>query len=132
MRQGGKVIYKNLSYLIVGILFEVYNNLGYGYQEKYYERAIEQCLIESKINYKRQASYKLTFKGKDIGRYYMDFIIDSRIVLEIKVGTYFSKQNINQVRGYIKATGYKLGILASFRTDGLKFMRILNPDNLNN
>ena len=44
-----KVLYKALSYKLVGILFAVYNELGYGYQEKHYERAIENRLIEENI-----------------------------------------------------------------------------------
>ena len=55
MDQGGKdkVIYKDLSYKIVGMLYEVYNELGYGYQEKTYENAIARILVENRINYKR-------------------------------------------------------------------------------
>ncbi|MCG2809760.1 MAG: GxxExxY protein [Candidatus Portnoybacteria bacterium] len=46
-----KVIYKRLSYKIVGVLFDVYNELGYGYQEKYYEKAIEKYFIAEKVGY---------------------------------------------------------------------------------
>ena len=49
----GKVIYKDLSYQIVGILFEVYNNLGYGYKEKVYEEAIAKEFIKIKIKFTR-------------------------------------------------------------------------------
>ena len=48
-----KILYKELSYEIVGILFEVFNKLGYGYKEKYYEKAIEQCLLNKKIKHIR-------------------------------------------------------------------------------
>jgi len=131
MTQGGdKVIYKDLSYKIVGILYDVYNDLGYGYQEKYYERAIEKYLLIRKVKYTKQASYKIAVKDEVIGRYYIDFIIDNKIVLEIKKGRYFSRRNINQVKGYLKATGMKLAILANFTPDGVKFFRVLNPDNI--
>jgi len=122
----GKVIYKELSYKIVGVLFEVYNELGYGYQEKYYEKAIVESFKDREIKFKRQVSYKLTFKNKIIGRYYLDFLVDNKIVLEIKKGNYFSKQNIQQVKGYLKATGMKLAILANFMPKGVKFFRVLN------
>lgn len=59
-----KVIYKELSYEIIGILFEVYNDLGYGYQEKYYERAIERYFIASNIKFIRQAPYRIAVKGE--------------------------------------------------------------------
>lgn len=126
-----KVIYKELSYQIVGILFEVYNDLGYGYQEKYYERAIDKYLIAAELKFRRQASYKIAAKGEVIGRYYIDFIVEDKIVLEIKKGSYFSKRNIEQVAGYLAATGMKLAILANFTPNGVKFFRVLNPNNLN-
>ncbi len=126
-----KIIYKELSYLITGILFEVYNELGYGYQEKYYERAIAQSLVTGKIKFKEQAPYRIIFKGEEIGRYYLDFIIEDRIVLEIKKGNYFSKKNIEQVKGYLKATGLELAILANFTPSGVKTLRVLNSKDYN-
>ncbi|MBU2579344.1 GxxExxY protein [Patescibacteria group bacterium] len=125
-----KVIYKRLSYKIVGVLFDVYNELGYGYQEKYYEKAIEKYFIAEKIKFRRQAPYKISVKNEVIGRYYLDFIIEDKIVLEIKKGNYFSKRNIEQVKGYLKATDMKLAILANFTSNGVKFFRVLSPRNL--
>lgn len=127
-----KVVHKELSFKIMGILFEVYNNLGYGYQEKYYERAIEKYFKDGKIKFKRQALFNIAIKGEIIGRYYLDFLVEDKIVLEIKKGNYFSKQNMEQVKGYLKATGMRLAILANFTADGVKFIRVLNPNNLKN
>jgi len=124
-----KVIHKELSYRIVGILFDVYNDLGYGYQEKYYERALEKYFITEDIKFKRQVPYIISFKGEAIGRYYLDFLVENKIVLEIKKGNYFSKKNIEQVKGYLKATGMKLAILANFTSNGVKFLRVLSPAN---
>jgi GxxExxY protein len=131
--QGGqnieKVIYKELSYQIIGILFDVYNELGYGYQEKYYEKAIEKYFIVNNIKFTRQAPYIIRVKGEIIGRYYIDFLVENKIVLEIKRGNYFSRRNIEQVKGYLKATGMKLAIIACFTSNGVKFFRALNPAN---
>ena len=121
-----KVIYKDLSYRIVGILFEVYNELGYGYQEKYYQRAIENSLKGNNIKFESQAAFKIRYKGKGIGRYFLDFLIEDKIVLEIKKGKHFSKNNLEQIKGYLKVTNKKLAILANFTPDGVKFYRMLN------
>jgi len=121
-----KVVHKELSYEVVGILFEVYNELGFGYQEKHYEKAIEKALMRSKVAFKRQAPFILKFKGENIGKYYLDFLIENKIVLEIKKGNYFPKRNINQVKEYLKVTKLKLAILANFTSAGVKFLRILN------
>jgi len=121
-----KVIHKELSYKVVGILFEVYNELGFGYQEKYYEKALEKCFIAEHVAFKKQVPFDLKFKNEVIGRYYLDFLIDNKIVLEIKKGNYFPKRNISQVKEYLKVTGLKLAILANFTSTGVKFLRILN------
>lgn len=121
-----KVIYKELSYKIVGILFEVYNELGYGFKEKHYERAIAKVFSEQKIKFKTQAPFAIKFKDKVIGRSYLDFLIEDKIVLEIKKGRYFSKRNLEQVKEYLKVTGLKLAILANFTPNGIKYLRVLN------
>ena len=127
--EGGKIIHKELSYKIVGILFEVFNELGYGYQEKIYEKAIAECFIKDSMEYKRQVSYKVIFKNKEVGRYYLDFLVEDKIILELKRGEHFSKNNINQVKGYLKATNLKLAILANYTSKGVKILRVLNPNN---
>ena len=121
-----KVIYKELSYTLVGILFEVDNLLGYGLQEKYYQKALEGILKEKDISYQRETPYKIAIDNKEIGRYFLDFLIEDKIVLEIKKGHHFSKRNIEQIKGYLHVTKKKLGILVNFTPDGVRFLRILN------
>ncbi len=121
-----KVVHKELSYRIVGILFEVYNELGYGYKEKYYEKALEVALSEQKIKFRTQVPFILKFKEKIIGRNYLDFLIEDKIVLEIKKGKHFSKNNLDQVKQYLKITKLKLAILANFTPAGIKYIRVLN------
>jgi len=120
-----EIVHKDLSYKIVGILYDIYNNLGAGYQEKYYQKAIKMVLDKEKIPYLEQARADLEIRGVKIGRYYIDFVIDHKIVLEIKVSTNFSKRDIRQVLGYLRKSELKLGILATFAPGGLKFKRIL-------
>ncbi|MFH1427145.1 MAG: GxxExxY protein [Patescibacteria group bacterium] len=121
-----KVIYPELSFEIMRILFEVNNDIGYGYKEKHYQKILEIAFKNAGLNYKPQCPYSIRYQGQIVGRYYMDFVIESKIILEIKVGNYFSKNNINQVYGYLVATRLKLGILANFTRDGIKFKRIVN------
>ena len=68
----------------------------------------------------------ILFKNNNIGQCYYDFLIDGKIVLEIKSGEKFLKQNINQIYSYLKVKNLKLGLLANFTKEGLKFRRILN------
>ena len=124
-----KIVYKSLSYKIVGILFEVYNELGYGYKEKYYETAVAKYFDENEIKYERQLMYKVKFKGGDLGRHFLDFLVDDKIVLELKRGNCFSRKNIIQVKEYLKVTNKKLALLVNFTSRGVKVMRVLSPDN---
>ncbi len=119
-------IYKDLSYRINGIVFEAYNELGSGHKEIMYERIIEKLFIRSGISFKRQLPYKVEYKGELIGRYYFDFLVESKIILELKQGNYFSKRNIHQVNEYLKASSLKLALLANFTSDGVKIKRIVN------
>lgn len=127
-----KILYKDLSYKIVGILYEVYNELGYGFKEKYYEKAIIEYFLRKKIKFRCQTAYKILLKNKIIGINYIDFIIDDKIVLELKKGNYFSRQNLEQIKQYLQITGLKLAILSNFMPNGVKFIRVLNPNNLRN
>ena len=120
------LIYPELSYQIIGILFEVYNQLGSGYHEKYYQRAIASELKRCNLSFKEQVFIPLKFKKETIGRQYLDFLIEDKVVLEIKKGDRFSRRNIEQVLNYLKATRLKLGILANFGSKELKFKRIVN------
>lgn len=121
-----KVIYPELSYRIIGIIFEVWNQIGYSHKEKYIEKAIATSFIKNKIPFREQLKVDLKFNNEKIGVYFLDFLIDNKIVLEIKKREYFSKNDIEQVYGYLKATKLKLGIIVHFTRDGVKFKRVLN------
>jgi GxxExxY protein len=120
------LVYPELSYQIIGILFEVFKQLGGGYQEKYYQRAIALELRRCKLKYREQVSMPLNYKDERIGKYFLDFLIEDKIILEIKKDKNFSRKNIEQVVGYLRAFNLKLGILANFTSQGLKFKRIVN------
>ena len=120
------LIYPELSYQLIGVLFEVWDELGYGYQEKYYQKAIANALRNIGFKFKEQVPIKINYKNQKIGTYFLDFVVGDKIVLEIKRGEYFSKQNINQVYAYLKATNSKLGIIANFTSKGVRFKRIVN------
>lgn len=121
-----KLIYPELSYKIVGAFFDVHNALGGGLQEKYYQRALEEAFKKNNLNYQSQFLVQLTYNGKNIGRYFADFLVDDKIIVELKVGDKFYPKDINQVSAYLKATNKKLGILVNFGKKLVKYTRIVN------
>lgn len=120
------LVYPDLCYQIIGILFEIYKELGSGYQEKYYQRIVAEEFKRCRLNYKEQVVSPLLYKGNKIGNYLLDFLIENKIVLELKKGENFSQKNIEQLYAYLKASGHKLGILANFTKTGVRFKRIVN------
>ncbi|MDO8743381.1 MAG: GxxExxY protein [Candidatus Azambacteria bacterium] len=120
------LIFPELSYQLIGILFEIFRQLGGSFQEKYYQRAIALELKKCGLEFKEQLSLPLFYKEEKIGNYYLDFLIENKIILEIKKDKKFSKKDIEQIVAYLKTSNLKLGILANFTKDGLKFKRILN------
>lgn len=121
-----KVVYKDLSYKLVGILFKIHSELGNRYQEKYYQRAMEIELKKNDIEYKKEANIDLKYNGEKIGKYIIDFIIESKIALELKAVPRLRRTDFKQLFAYLKSTGLKLGIMANFRPEELSFKRILN------
>lgn len=124
------LIYPQLSYTIIGILFDVYNTLGPGHKEKYYQKAIALAFKEIGLTFREQVYAPLIYKGKIVGTYYLDFLIGEKVTVEIKVAEKFSKQYIVQLYSYLQAKNLQLGILACFSRESLKFKRILNIPNL--
>mgnify|MGYP000503477909 CR=1 FL=1 len=123
-----KLIYPQLSYKLVGLLFEVHKELGGKYQEKYYQRAVEKILQEKGLAYQKEVQVDLRFKEAKIGKYFLDFVIDGKIVLELKASPILHPDDFRQVLAYLKAHNLKLGILANFRGTKLVYKRILNSE----
>lgn len=121
-----ELVYPELSFKLVGILFEVYNDLGPGHKEKYYENAVAVGLDKAGIKYQRQLHSPLLFKEQKVGSYFFDFLIEGSIVLELKQGERFSKKNMEQVLTYLRVHNLKLGIIVQFAQHDLKFKRIVN------
>lgn len=122
----GEIIYADLSYKIIGILYDVFNEVGFGHKEMYYQNAIKVAFTNNKIQFQEQVPVSLKYQDSKIGQFYLDFLIDDKIVLEIKKDNVFKKANIDQVFSYLKTTNLKLGILANFTRNGVKVKRIVN------
>jgi len=134
MNQGGKnyklrrndLLYPELSYKINGVLFEVFKQLGGGHREKYYQNAVSLGLKKVGLKFKEQFYVPLKFDGKIIGKYFLDFLIEDKIVLELKRGNIIAVNNIDQVKQYLSVLDLKLALIASFTYNGVKINRILN------
>ena len=127
-QQSDKILYKELSYQIVGALFDAFKSLGSNYQEKYCQRAVEIFLIKRKIPFKREVPVKIAIDNNLIGRHFLDFLISDSVILELKKGNKDNMSDVKQVLMYLKTTGLKLGILAYFGSNGVTYKRIIDSD----
>ena len=112
------LLYKNLAFKLQGVIFEIYKTLGPGFKELIYQNAIEEELKKQKISFLREPSLKIKYKGKTIGLYRPDYIVENKILLEIKAVPQTANYFETQLFYYLKATDYKLGLLVNFGTDG--------------
>jgi len=126
----GKLIHEGITYKIRGACFEVFNNFGYGLREKEYQRALSLALKEKQLTFKEQVYAPILFKGNKIGKQYLDFLIDGKVVLELKVGYFPKKMDFDQIKSYLKANKLELGLLVVFTPLGVKFYRSINPQYL--
>ena len=120
------LVYPELSYQIIGVLYDVYNNVGHGFSEKTYQKAIAVACTNTSLKFQEQVYFPLMYQEKKIGSGYLDFLIDDKVVLEIKKGDRFIRAHIDQVYQYLVAKNLKLGILAYFAPRTLHFKRIVN------
>ncbi len=90
---------------------------------------VAKLLKNNNLKFTEQTYFPIKITEEKIGNYYLDFLIENKIVLEIKKDTEFRRKNIEQVYNYLKYTNLKLGILANFTKNGVRFKRILNINN---
>lgn len=121
-----EIIYEELSYKIIGIAFRVNALLGSGLEEKVYQTAFEEYLKEEKIVYERELYFTIKINEKTISKKYFDFLIDGKIIVEIKTGIRDYRDACSQIFHYLKMSKLKLGLLIRFTKDGVKVKRIPN------
>ena len=110
-----EIAYKEESYQIVGACFEVYKEMGCGFLEAVYQECLEIEFLAQGILFKPQTELFLNYKGRPLKqRYIPDFICFDKIILEIKAVSELADLHRAQIQNYLKATGYKLGLLVNF------------------
>jgi GxxExxY protein len=112
------LLYEDLTYEIRGVLFEVHRELGRFSKEKQYANLLEKKFIERKIKYKRELIVS------DSGNI-IDFLIEDKVLLEIKAKPFLLKIDYYQLQRYLQSTQIKLGLLVNFRPVYLNPQRVL-------
>ena len=119
------IIYPDLSYQIMGAIFEVHKELGPGFLESIYEKALIEELPSRGMKVQTQKFIDLIYKNKKIGTHRLDSVIEDKVVVELKAVESFSIHHKAQLTSYLKASGYKLGILVNFSKAKVEYRRVV-------
>lgn len=119
------IIYPELSYKIMGTIFEAHKELGPRFLESIYEKALIEELTSRGMKVETQKVIDLTYKNKKIGTHRLDLVVEDKVVIELKTVERFSVHHKAQLISYLKASGYKLGILVNFSKTKVEYQRVL-------
>ncbi len=120
-----EILYKDLSYKIVGLAMKVHSKLGYGFLEKVYENALMVLFRREGIEAKQQVPITVNFEEEVVGNYYADILVEAKVILEIKSVENIIDAHIAQTLNYLKATGLRLAIILNFSKEKLEYKRIV-------
>lgn len=115
-----------LTHKIIGISYQVFNELGYGLKEKIYQHAMEAIFIESEIKYEKEKYGKIIYHDRIIGRYFLDFLIENKVAVELKISNEIYQKDTNQLLNYIKSEKLPVGLLLVLSKEGVKVKRLAN------
>jgi GxxExxY protein len=116
-----------LTHSVIGCFFEVYNILKFGLLESHYSRALEWELVGRGHHVARELAVRIGYKGIDLGLQRIDFVVDAKLVVEIKSTQELHKAAMRQVYSYLRASNLELGLLLHFGPDA-KFYRVYVPN----
>jgi len=120
------MIYEELTAKILEASFEVSNELGVGYIESVYEKALQVALLQKGFSVERQVPLKVDFRGVTIGDFAADMVVEEKVLLELKAVDNLSNQHFAQLLNYLKTTGIEVGMAINFGNPKLQYRRFEN------
>lgn len=103
-----------LTERLIGIFFEVYNELGYGFLESVYEQAFVHVLTANNISFQRQHPITVGFRGTTVGEFRADLIVESLVIVEMKAAQKLDMSHEKQLLNYLRSTSLEVGLLFNF------------------
>ena len=118
--------YEELTGKIIGAAMEVHNTLGPGFLEGVYQDALELELRTRGISFETQQELQIAYKGAPLKhKYKPDFMVEGKVIVEIKAVTQLTDVDLAQTINYLKATSYKVALLISFSGRSLEWKRLV-------
>lgn len=119
------ILYKDLSYKVVGLAMQVHTELGFGFLEKVYENSLMVLFEENGIKAVQQVPIAVPFHGRIVGEYVADIVVEDSIILELKALDRIAEIHKAQTLNYLKATPYRLALLINFGKYKLEYTRLV-------
>ncbi|MGN7515009.1 MAG: GxxExxY protein [Allomuricauda sp.] len=121
-----QIIYKNESYFVIGLCMDIHNELGKGFSEVVYSDALEIELKSNGVPFKKEVKFDIIYKGKKLKHhYYADYLVDDKIILELKAVEKISSSHVKQTLNHLAASKMKLGLIINFGEDSLSYKRVI-------
>ena len=115
----------DLTYKIIGAAMAVHNEIGHGFKEEVYEKALEVKLNHLGIEVERQLQVNVQYEGEQVAIFYLDLLADKEVVVEVKAFSHqLTNDELAQVINYLKATGAPVGLLFNFGRRKLEYRRV--------
>lgn len=118
--------YSEITEKIIGCAMKVHRELGSGFQEYIYQRALEIELKKLAIKFVREYEMPIFYQGEKIGMRIVDFFVDDKIMVELKATIDLNDVHLAQGLNYLEASGYEVGLLINFGAKSLQFKRLHN------
>ena len=119
----GDFLYPDLTYKIRGAMYKVHKTLGSGHKESVYHKALIAEFDLQRIPYETEKALSVVYEGTKVGNYRPDFIVDGKVLIELKAVPILPIQAERQLYYYIRGTEYKLGLLVNFGSNSLTIKR---------
>jgi len=120
-----EILFKELSFAIIGAAMDVHNQLGPAFLEAVYQKALAYEFALRDIPFEEQKVLPVFYKGQLVGEYKADFVVDGKIIIEIKSVSALAKAHEAQASHYLAATGLQLAIIVNFGSPSLQYKRIV-------
>src|SRR4051812_11994266 len=121
------MMYDDLTYKVIGCAMKVHNTLGNGFQEVIYQRCVAIELEKAKVAFMREVEQTIYYDGRDVGTRRADFVVEEKIIVELKALINLEDVHLAQAKNYVVAYDFPVGLLVNFGATSLQYKKVFNP-----
>lgn len=119
------MLYEDITERILAASFAVMDELGHGFLESVYERALIVALRSEELQVQQQVPITVVFRGQSVGEFYADLLVENKVLVELKTVRMLAPEHQAQVINYLRATGIEVGLLINFGSPKMDYHRLV-------